>query len=125
MQHETDLEAKLDAARKKNLAEVQKTKQLRTEFTQLKSNYMTQVEDLRRQLEAENKKREKSQNEALSTERDLIHAQYSNFELKSEVYQKEIDRTKLENKKEQAESNIKLLSEKNRQLDQQLKQAQA
>ena len=117
MQHETDLEAKLDAARKKNLAEVQKTKQQRTEFTQLKSEYMTQVEDLRRQLEAENKKREKSQNEALSTERDLIHAQYSNFELKSEVYQKEIDRTKLENKKEQAESNIKLLSEKNRQLD--------
>ena len=118
MQEESNLEVQLDAARKKNLEDVQKTKQLRTEFSKLKSNYNSEIEDLRRKLNAENQRRESSQSDALTTERELILAQSSNFELKAEVYQKEIDRTKLENKKEQAERNIKLLSEKKRQLDQ-------
>ena len=119
-EEQSSLEAQLAAARKKNLADLEKTKSLRAEFQTLKSNYMSQIDDLRHKLNVENQNREGSQNQALTTERDLILAQHSNFDLKTEVYQKEIDRTKLENKKEQAERNIKLLSEKKRQLDQQL-----
>jgi hypothetical protein len=67
---------------------------------------------LRRKLDAENKRREKNQEEALKIEQDLIDVSKTNFELKTEVFQKEIDKTKLENKQQQAERNIKLLSEK-------------
>ena len=60
----SDLEAKLAQARQKNLGDIQKTKQFRTDFEKLKSNYSTQVESLRRQLDAENKRREKNQEDA-------------------------------------------------------------
>ena len=52
-----------------------------------------------------------------------IAASKENFELKAEVFQSEIDKTKLENKKQQADRNIKLLTEKKKQLDKQLQMA--
>ena len=60
MQEENDLEKQLEQARKKNLAEIQKTKVLRAEFDKLKTNYSSQVEDLRKKLGAENSRREAS-----------------------------------------------------------------
>lgn len=61
--------------------------------------------------------------EALKTEQTLIDVSKTNFELKTEVFQKEIDKTKLENKQQQAERNIKLLSEKKTQIENQIAQA--
>ena len=53
-----------------------------------------------------------------------MEAHKSNFQLKTDVFQREIDRTKLENKKLQAEHNIRLLTDKKKKLDGQLTQAQ-
>ena len=53
-----------------------------------------------------------------------MEAHNSNFQLKTDVFQREIDRTKLENKKLQAEHNIRLLTDKKKKLDGQLTQAQ-
>lgn len=80
------------------MAEIQKTKQLRTDFNKLKSTYGSQVDDLRRKLEAENSRREQSHSEAVQIEQRLIEASKENFELKTDMFQKEIDRTKFENK---------------------------
>ena len=124
MNHVSDAEKQLIAARKKNLGDVQKTKQLRSEFDQLKTSYQSQVDDLRQKLSAENQKRERNQIESIKIEQDLIQASKTNFELKTDVYQKEIDWTKLENKKQQADRNIALLNEKKKQLDAQLATAQ-
>ena len=52
-----------------------------------------------------------------------MEAHKSNFQLKTDVFQREIDRTKLENKKLQAEHNIRLLTDKKKKLDGQLTQA--
>ena len=49
-----------------------------------------------------------------------MEAHKSNFQLKTDVFQREIDRTKLENKKLQAEHNIRLLTDKKKKLDGQL-----
>lgn len=97
---------------------------MRAEFNQLKSNYQVQVQDLRKKLDTENKKRSANQEGAVATEQELIEASRTNFVLKTDVYQKEIDRTKFDNKKQQAERNIKLLTEKKKQLDAQISQAQ-
>ena len=117
MNQQTELEAQLEQARKLNLGEIQKTKQMRGEFNKLKTNYYTQIEDLRKQLDLENHRREANQNLAIQTEQETIEASKDNFELKAEVFQREIDKTKLENKKQQADRNIKLLTEKKKQLD--------
>ena len=57
----SDLEKQLEAARKKNHLDTQKTKQLRTDFTQLKTNYQLQIEELRKKLVSENQRRESNQ----------------------------------------------------------------
>lgn len=52
------MEAELEQARKKSQVEIQKTQQMRAEFNKLRSNYNSQVSDLRQKLDAENKRRE-------------------------------------------------------------------
>ena len=97
---------------------------MRTEFDELKKHYNTQVDDLRKKLDEENKRREANQISSINTEMQTIEASKENFELKAEIFQREIEKTKLENKKEQADQNIKLLTEKKKQLDKQLQMAQ-
>jgi len=58
LQTTSDLEQQLEKARQTNKSQIEKTKQLRSEFTSLKTNYCSQVEELRKKLEAENKNRE-------------------------------------------------------------------
>ena len=55
----------------------------------------------------------------------MIEASQQNFDLKTEVFQREIEKTKFENKRQQAERNITLLAEKKKGLDAQIAQAEA
>ena len=68
MNQHNDMETQLEQARKKNLAEIQKTKQCRADFEKLKTQYNSQVDDLRRKIHAENKSRELNQAQAIKNE---------------------------------------------------------
>ena len=53
-----DYEKALDRAREQNRADLQNTRKLKVDFDKLKDQYYDQIEDLKRKLDTENRKRE-------------------------------------------------------------------
>ena len=115
-----DLEKALDRAREQNRADLQNTRKLKVDFDKLKDQYYDQIDDLKKKLDAENRKRENGQNEANSVEEEIAGAARTNFELKKEAFERAVEKAKLENKMKQADRNMKLINEKKKILDRQL-----
>ena len=93
------------------------------DFDKLKEQYYEQIDDLRKKLDSENRKRENGQSESNKIDEDIAEAVKINFELKREAYERTVEKGKLENKMKQADRNMKLINEKKKILDRQLANA--
>ena len=123
LQNIGDLEKALDREREQNRADLQNTRKLKVDFDKLKEQYYDQIDDLRKKLDAENRKRENGQNESNKVDEEIADAVKVNFELKREAYERTVEKAKLENKMKQADRNMKLINEKKKILDRQLAHA--
>ena len=120
----TDLERKLDEARKKNQDELAKSKKLRSDFNKMRDDYYNSIDGFRQKLRQQNMTREDAQQDAQRTELDLFDAKKINKELLEEVFQKEVEKQQLQNKQKQADQNIKLLEDRKKDLEKQTTLAQ-
>ena len=123
LQNIGELEKALDREREQNRADLQNTRKLKVDFDKLKEQYYDQIDDLRKKLDAENRKRENGQNESNKVDEEIAEAVKVNFELKREAYERTVEKAKLENKMKQADRNMKLINEKKKILDRQLAHA--
>ena len=92
----------------------QTTFKLRENFTKLKQDYESDISDLRKKLDTENRKRELVQDEQDKLEQQVLDTTKENVEMKKVNFDSTFRFQLMQNQQKQAERRVKLLQEKKR-----------